>query len=397
MRTCSHRPVAALRYPDVFVRSRSNLNRSAIRFVLLQVIALFSIQPNTSGAQGITRIEGNPCEPCSLTHERIGTLSGTNILSQPNEVRRLPDGNYAIVFGIDRAVLFVFEASGRLVRQIGRRGGGPGEYEFIVQVIPDSTGSLALWDPIQYRLTFVSNDEASRVIRIPHSFGRVLPFGHGFVGSSIAGPTPDVAGYPLHLMNEDGQLTRSFGSEDGTYRSDRSIEYARSIAIADDDILWSAPPTRYLLEAWNPNGDRVHAIERVVRWFPPGTHVGARQDDPTARPASYLREIEVDELGRIWTLTLVADDDWKEAIETRTTIQGLRVTAAARDKRDQYWDTVVEVIDPDSNGLIASHRFDQYFPNFADAGFVYSYREDDGGRPYIELYRIDASVHSQRR
>jgi hypothetical protein len=67
------------------------------------------------------------------------------------------------------------------------------------------------------------------------------------------------------------------------------------------------------------------------------------------------------------------------------------ITTNPPGERSLYWDTVIEVIDPFEERVIASTRFDICFRDFADAQHVFAYREDDTGKPLIDLFRLAAN------
>jgi hypothetical protein len=70
---------------------------------------------------------------------------------------RLPDGRLAVAHRSNDEVL-VFDPRGRLIRQFGGTGGGPGEFGALLGMwqLPDST--LAAWDPGNARISYWSAD-----------------------------------------------------------------------------------------------------------------------------------------------------------------------------------------------------------------------------------------------
>ncbi|MEO5825686.1 MAG: hypothetical protein ABIR59_07355 [Gemmatimonadales bacterium] len=79
-----------------------------------------------------------------------------------NDATRLSGGSTAIADGAEGAIK-VIDAGGTLIRTIGRRGEGPGEFgslEWIEQCLPDT---LFVWDRVLHRVTVF--DSSGRTIR----------------------------------------------------------------------------------------------------------------------------------------------------------------------------------------------------------------------------------------
>lgn len=55
---------------------------------------------------------------------------------------------------------------------------------------------------------------------------------------------------------------------------------------------------------------------------------------------------------------------------------------------NRLWDTVIEQIDPATGRVVGSVRLDAASLGWADAHHVYHYREDDYGRPFIDVWRV---------
>lgn len=90
---------------------------------------------------------------------RIGELEGEDeyMFGQISEVIALPNG-HVLAFDQQAVALREYGGDGRVVRTIGRRGAGPGEYQAAngVTVLPD--GRIAIWDPRNGRIQFFGAD-----------------------------------------------------------------------------------------------------------------------------------------------------------------------------------------------------------------------------------------------
>jgi hypothetical protein len=72
-------------------------------------------------------------------------------------------GEYLVAHGLSRGTFQVFSAQGRHLLSIGKRGKGPGEYEFISEIVCDSAGVTFVFDHALRRLTVL--DSTYRVVK----------------------------------------------------------------------------------------------------------------------------------------------------------------------------------------------------------------------------------------
>jgi len=153
--------------------------------------------------------------------------------SATNRVKRDSRGRYYVYSGLP--YFLVFSPEGNALQRIGRRGGGPGEFRAVTGIMIDPADSLFVFDARHGRITVFSPDYAVvRVVNLDYPIS-----GKGFfIGTKMlinqGIRTPHRAGYPLHLMDRNGEILRSFGSSaDGLYRSDmREVINVRAITAA---------------------------------------------------------------------------------------------------------------------------------------------------------------------
>jgi hypothetical protein len=99
---------------------------------------------------------------------RIGRLDGAEEYLF-GEVEAVAVGKAGMIYVADAQVPIIrsYDAQGRFVRNIGRKGGGPGEYESIGGMRALSDGRLALWDNRNQRITvYTSAGEVSDTYRV---------------------------------------------------------------------------------------------------------------------------------------------------------------------------------------------------------------------------------------
>src|SRR5690606_1052561 len=89
------------------------------------------------------------CTSCVVVQDSVTTLLDLFYDNPPSLIARSPSGSY---FLWDNAIT-EYAANGRFVRQIGRRGGGPGEYELPRNLFVSADGALHVLDAQLTRYT----------------------------------------------------------------------------------------------------------------------------------------------------------------------------------------------------------------------------------------------------
>jgi hypothetical protein len=92
-----------------------------------------------------------------------------------------------------------------------------------------------------------------------------------------------------------------------------------------------------------------------------------------------------DSVGLLWVFIARADNEWHKALVPDRAIPG---GYTQTDDWDQFFDTVVEVLDLKRGQVIASARFDQFFLSSMGGGYVASYKESPFGTPQVLLWRL---------
>lgn len=117
----------------------------------------------------------------------IGMLDGPEEyqLDRVRHVARLNDGTIAVADGGSQRIR-LYDADGRHVRDLGARGGGPGEFEGLTLVRPFRGDSVAAWDGRQKRLTvFDGSGRVGRVWTVEGLDGMMAPAVGWFADGSI--------------------------------------------------------------------------------------------------------------------------------------------------------------------------------------------------------------------
>lgn len=373
----------------------SEANRT-VAALAVALAALSIAQARAARAQEIVPIrDADRCKTCEITLEHVVTLGdreGPGRVGPPTaEIVRDRQGNYYVAHGdgaIAASRVWVFSPTGQFLRTFGRKGDGPGEYRGIVALrfLPGDTLELYSFE----RRTVLDPDlTVVRTSRLQISNGNrvFLPDGRSVVGKHLA--TPGRVGYPLQLVTDSGTIVRSFGAIRPEYRRDEPFKLGRAImAGPDGGSVWSVGATTYLIELWDTSGTRRAAFQRDVDWFEPwGRDLPPRPNGPTPQPRVGL--VTRDSVGRLWVSVLVAAEHWREGF-TRDANGRFRVTPG---NIGRIWDTVLEVIDPVAERLVASRRFQgQQIVSFIDNDLIVTYREDETGYPSLDVWRMSVTT-----
>lgn len=125
-----------------------------------------------------------------------------------------------------------------------------------------------------------------------------------------------------------------------------------------------------------------HAVtmERHVSWFDPWEARRPYDEGPQPR----LAHLQEDGEGRLWVVSWVADDGWHEAL---TTVTEGGQNFSVPESLSRYYDSVVEVIDPRRNIVIASARIDGLLMAISNGAALIAH-DDAMGRVVLRVSRF---------
>jgi hypothetical protein len=183
--------------------------------------------------------------------------------------------------------------------------------------------------------------------------------------------TPELVGHPIHLVGSDGKVLRSFGAETPEYHPSRSLSTDRIVAPGRNASVWAAPRGRYVIEQWAPvTGQRLSHLSVKSSWFTEST--GTRTSNQT-RPQPILVSIW-EQADKLWVLLRVADASWK-APKDNDAERPYDVEAYSIEH-----DWMLEVVDAQTGGVLASERYDRPHWACASSPFVVSRPPSRPGR-----------------
>lgn len=364
-----------------FRRSRCSwgLALSGHRISLLVLAVLLVSSPSRAVAQ--------VCSDCTIELERVVSLGGGEdgwVGATYNVVRGT---RYYYVAGATAQSdeIHVFDLAGNFVRTVGRRGQGPGEYGWIraLRIAPGDT--LHVFDIRNARHTVLAPDfTVARTRKIDGEVfdGGALWLGGGSFVLNAAMPTANGIGMPLHILDHEGGIARSFGSDGALPELHASPTALRRImAPAHDGGVWTLHPGEYRIERWNTAGEMVAELRIEAEWMSreqPRARVDGARPGP---PPPGLFSIREDDDGLLWITGRVPAPNWEQAVDER------RVT-----DWNGWAHTVIEVIDPGTSTRIARRTVPSFIGLFVpDADLLYTYREGEDGVPILDFWRVGLS------
>lgn len=340
-------------------------------------------------AQEILSVSDEPACSCWIEAELVTTLrddDGRAGLSTPLVVERTPDGRYLVVPGNRQGAVLLFDASGTFERPVGRPGQGPQEFRNVIGIQPGLADSILVLDAGAGRLTVLDPSlTVARTIRVPDfssSFG-MTESGELVLQTAIPrGASQD----RIRVLDRGMTPIRSFmsGAPIGPGAPVQSLR--RRLTVSPDGRIAVAHNDRYVVELWNISGQHLKTLTRSPDWFQ-ALHEGPSTSPQP--PSPRLETPRIDAEGRIWTVSHVPDPEWENALGEARDLHGRTVLGSREGAQSILLDSVIEVIEPQTAMLLASLRIDAHVVFISPEGFAASYRQDDIGQPYLDVWKFE--------
>ncbi len=318
------------------------------------------------------------CATCRIDVTPVLQLDFTNAPFLPDLSARLAlDANhetFAVLTGDSPTAFLVFDADGRLVRVVGTGGDGPGEYGRIDGLVFDATDSLWVFDGGNGRADVYGPDlERARSVSLDGLFRDVIALEDGNFAVLGGGATVEGLPYQMRLLRRSGEIVPFAPAG-----SDRALGGAGAIRSAGRSAVWLAAVHSYAIERWSTAGTLQLEIQRAPPWFarPDAERTARFAESIDVRPA--ILDVLEDAERRLWVIGGVLDPRAPDP-----------ATAAGRTdvNIDGTFDTVIEILDPESMTLVTSARFDFAPPVWLRDGLLYRFVIDMMGTPGIEIAR----------
>jgi hypothetical protein len=200
---------------------------------------------------------------------------------------------------------------------------------------------------------------------------------------------PERVGYPLHLLDSDGNIIRSFGStNDGPYRPDlRDIIERRPMTVADDETsAWVGWLNQYVIEQWDSDGNLLHVLKREADWFP----AWWRPESGPGRPPSTVMRDLVQDGDVLWVLVSIPGQNWDTAVQVDDSGR-FSVTDDS-----VYRNTMIEALDLRTGEVLATTSVPRVFTGFVSPGHVYGREVDPNGITLVSIWSLEITNPHRR-
>ena len=356
----------------------------------LALVIVLTVMGRASWAQETVRIPSDPeCRRCRivLTHElTVGDNDGPGVLGMNAVFVRDQRSRFYAVNTFDPSSLVVFDSTGRFLQTVGREGDGPGEFRWIRGLIAVGPDSVLVFDgPGMRQVLLNTTYDPVRTTPLP-----VRLYPNGYLGLTARTTlfngivsTPEAYGMPFHVVDRDGQVLRSFGQPSGTisYRNSREL-LDRPMALIDS-TLYAAYHQAYKIEQWTLDGVLLRTFVRDAKWF--ASYEGMRSLTREEEPRPILGALMKTSDGRLWALSVVADEHWRTGLTQREGPEGSYVGV---EKPEGVFDARIELLDLQRHTVVASERFDPVVSGFIDEAHVYAIRLASNGTARYDVYHL---------
>lgn len=320
----------------------------------------------------------------------IGSLDGPDwIPGEPFSIARDSRGRIYMAYPWEGLVP-VFDAEGRVLGPIGRSGEGPGEYQnpFLVRVGQSDT--VIVLDASRQLSIVTPSGSYDRRMRVPvQAVDFIMTAGGGMVFSEQPGVIRAHATEAtiFHVFNPvDATVDRSFHTRQ--VEGGGAAPRFRLASAREPDRFWAIPHNGYEVTQYAVDGAVTRRFTRDPSWMrrPPfNDGIGS------PRPGIYgVLEVE----GRLWIAGRHAAEDWARYWTPELFAEDREATAAEL-QYGKVYRSVLEVLDIETGRLVASASVPGLVLALLPDRHVATYREDDAGVPFVDVYRVTVSEPSQ--
>lgn len=331
--------------------------RTAVVITVLGVLTLTPPQASAQDSLDVTKF--TRCEDCidRTSIVQLGTADPPGVVRHEASRIIFDDVNRRYAMWVrSYPEIALFSEDGEFLELVAPPGQGPGEATGVTAA-RFHEGVLWVFDTGNRRLTsFLPNSDS--VGTYPSPILNALDF--EVFGDRAVFAALGQDGYPLHVLSleEPGAFT-SIGPPPDMRLPPVAWSRQMRLARGHNQSIWWAQRARLRFEEWSIDGTRLQVIGGTPDWFPPVLEIS---DGP---PASSVRDVIVDRDGRIWVLSRVADDDWRQG----------RDGAGRIIDRNVYSDLRLDVFDPSDRTWAGPIVFDE---------------------PLAELFIRDGAAHLSR-
>lgn len=365
-------------------------------FILITLISigLLSCSSEKSMWQGVVEeVDGvtivrNPIEP--MYEDEVFALEEELIIGkdkkkgEPEFIRiwaiQVDENGNIYVLDSKPYLIKIFSSSGDYIREFGKEGQGPGEWQGPHSFEVLSNGNIVVCDSSNKRLSFFSNEgELIKDISIAEHSSNIIKIRVDSAGKLYAFSSL-VLRESNNLLIEKFDLDFNFIKNIVTFEYERLPRYVIShhgprfyeIVTPDDYVVW-AYSSKYELHILNQEGQE---IRRIIKEYTPikfTEHEKKRVVDEQTRGKGFPEGYEVrfpDHYNPL-SYRFIADDEGRIIVET-----------SERDSEDNYYNDIF-----DSEGRFITKIPLKNRPIVWKKGKVYCVEVDEEGYQYIKRYK----------
>lgn len=306
----------------------------------------------------------------------IGSDGDGAMASWPRISPRHPDGFRVAVPqpGSVRSAPLIYSDSGAFLGPLEVPAGAESESRQPLFARIGPGDSIWVFDESRSVLVYGPDRKYARSAALPVTpwDARVLPGGRMVVTPATFGQP-----FPVYLLDADGGTIAAIGDSTDI----GGAPSPRRLTLGPDGAIWTiAMSHRWRLERWEADGGRSRTLTAAPDWFVPyDTFATPTRQIP---PSASVQDAWFDGQGRLWILGKVADRRWAEGIGDSAAGAGTIVD------QDRAYDTVFEVVDPESGHRLVHSRLDLAYPFAVEPGVVMRVVTTDGGWYRAELARV---------
>lgn len=261
-------------------------------------------------------------------------------------------------------VPFRFSSTGKPVGLVGRAGKGPREFTHGTAFAVGPKDSLAVLDVATSRISIYS--PSARYVRSFQTAQGTQNGGFAWLSDgtfALTGlvPRAESIGYSVHLYSPIGLHIKSLaGVKHGITPLTSQTQMTRLIKeLPNRQLLTVTLVDAYILQIWNlDSGKLIQEYVREAPWF--GEKKGNLQ--------TKIVGIDVDQNGRLWTLTPVLSPQWERGV-VQDRVDGVEHGFRVLDL-DTVLDSMIEVLDLRAGVVLTRTRLDRRYPALLPGGLV---------------------------
>jgi hypothetical protein len=154
-----------------------------------------------------------------------------------------------------------------------------------------------------------------------------------------------------------------------------------ALAPARSGGFWSAWRFAYEIQQWDSRGHLERVLERRPAWFHDTSPADVGWVDRP--PPPHTIAVREDAAGLLWVFVAVPSKEWRSAWPPID--RGVREIDTGQIAMDKLFATMVEVLDPASERVIARQRFDVYAIDAVGTDALALYSTDATGKGRVEV------------